>query len=204
MTQTNDSGAGKAAGMGGVSEAREPRLGDEAGQIRDSHSGSTGGALHLAVGDGATHWELGKGRVANPVLTVSRAPLADPAVAVAIGTSEGGGDLAPGASCTFSIPLDVPPLAVSNAYPSATSNLTATLGAPLVFPPATDVLQVAFAPNDACVESTIVADVAALAKAMKINVLVLDAPWCAPAKAGAKPVSVAPADMAGGMSRSPW
>jgi hypothetical protein len=73
-----------------------------------------------------------------------------------------GGDLAPGASCTFSIPLDVPPLAVSNAYPSATSNLTATLGAPLVFPPATDVLQVAFAPNDACVESTIVADVAAL------------------------------------------
>lgn len=73
-----------------------------------------------------------------------------------------GGDLAPGAFCTFSISLDVPPLAAPNAYAGVTSNLTATLGGPLVFPPANDVLRVAFAPNDACIESTIVADVAAL------------------------------------------
>jgi len=54
-----------------------------------------------------------------------------------------GGSLAPGASCTFSIDLNVPIGAVPNDYLNATSNLTATIaGSGISLPPATDVLSV--------------------------------------------------------------
>ena len=54
-----------------------------------------------------------------------------------------GGSLAPGESCTFTIDLQVPPGAASNAYPSTTSALTASVaGSILVLPPASDALVV--------------------------------------------------------------
>lgn len=54
-----------------------------------------------------------------------------------------GGNLAPGESCTFTVDLQVPAGAASNAYTSTTSNLTAFVaGSVLVLPPASDVLLV--------------------------------------------------------------
>ncbi|MCA1780298.1 MAG: hypothetical protein LC637_13235, partial [Xanthomonadaceae bacterium] len=54
-----------------------------------------------------------------------------------------GGNLASGASCTFTIDLNVPVGAIPNDYPNATSSLTATLaGSTISLPPAAAVLVV--------------------------------------------------------------
>jgi len=54
-----------------------------------------------------------------------------------------GGALAPGATCTFDVDLQVPAGAISDSYISVTSNLSATVdGNPLVLPPANDTLVV--------------------------------------------------------------
>jgi hypothetical protein len=54
-----------------------------------------------------------------------------------------GGSLAAGASCTFSITLDVPAAAASDTYNNTTSDLVADVGGtPVVLPPATDDLVV--------------------------------------------------------------
>jgi hypothetical protein len=68
------------------------------------------------------------------------------------------GALTPGETCSFSVTLSVPPMAVPDAYPSSTGVLSATLNGAPVFPGATDLLTVALAPNDLCIESTIVDD----------------------------------------------
>ncbi|MEZ5332531.1 MAG: hypothetical protein R2991_10870 [Thermoanaerobaculia bacterium] len=56
----------------------------------------------------------------------------------------GGGSLPSGASCTFSVTLQVPMAATSGIYDNATSNVSATMGGVpnLLFPPATDALTV--------------------------------------------------------------
>jgi hypothetical protein len=52
-----------------------------------------------------------------------------------------GGTLAPGASCTFSVPVTVPPTAVPGVFPNTTSNVIATVsGAPVAAGPAGDSL----------------------------------------------------------------
>jgi hypothetical protein len=54
-----------------------------------------------------------------------------------------GGSLAPGASCTFDVTLQVPGAAADDSYLNTTSNLTATLGgSPVVIGPASDLLVV--------------------------------------------------------------
>ncbi|MBR0567445.1 hypothetical protein J5J83_15085 [Azoarcus sp. L1K30] len=59
-----------------------------------------------------------------------------------------GGSLAPGASCEFSVPLQVPAGAARGSYPNTTSALSGTLGAgPIVSNAATDVLQVDAVPR---------------------------------------------------------
>ncbi|MFQ5570297.1 MAG: hypothetical protein ACE5G0_11520, partial [Rhodothermales bacterium] len=61
-----------------------------------------------------------------------------------------GGSLAPGASCTITVPLLVPIGATPSIYPNVTSSLTATIGgSPIVLPPATDLLTVAVDPPPA-------------------------------------------------------
>lgn len=54
-----------------------------------------------------------------------------------------GGNLAAGASCTFSVTLQVPAMAASGTYGNTTSNLIATIdGTPVILPPAADQLTV--------------------------------------------------------------
>ncbi len=73
-----------------------------------------------------------------------------------------GGNLVPGATCSFSATLEVPGMAAPDSYRSTTSALTATFGGSVAFSSATDLLHVAFAPNDLCLESTIVDDASSL------------------------------------------
>jgi len=59
-----------------------------------------------------------------------------------------GGSLAPEASCTFSVSLQVPSTASSGSFPNTTSDVTADLdGSPITGAPATDVLFVEPAPS---------------------------------------------------------
>jgi uncharacterized repeat protein (TIGR01451 family) len=68
-----------------------------------------------------------------------------------------GGTLAAGASCSFSVTLQVPVGTTPDTFASATSGFTGVLaGSTVIFPNASDHLVVAFAPNDQCIEATIV------------------------------------------------